>query len=302
MSDDTFVQFCPSEPRPSRRRVWLPAMLFLVTCVTTFVAGCYEWVPAFMGQKATFYLVANNWPTGMVFSACVMALLLAHEMGHFLTAVHYRIPASFPYFIPLPLTHLGTMGAVIGMEGSRANRRELFDIGLAGPLAGLVLTVPLVVAGVLTADVVRNGHNPFGQPLLAQMIVQTLRPEVPDGFVLNLQNPLYMAGWIGMLITGINMLPVSQLDGGHVAFALFGRYARLLARGFVIAAIAYITIAEQYGWSLMLVLVILIGADHPPTADDRARIGPFRTILGLLSLAIPILCFTPVPFDFLFKG
>ena len=112
--------------------------------------------------------------------------------------------------------------------------------------------------------------------------------------VLNKNSPLLMAGWVGMLITGLNMLPISQLDGGHVIYGLFGRRSRLVARTFLIAAILFVIVGDHYNWTVMLVLVILLGVDHPPTRDDNVRLGPVRTVIGLVSLAIPVLCFTPV--------
>ncbi len=271
------VDWVPPLPprRVSRRRIILPVMLFLLTCMTTFLHG------------GTVYMVA------------VMGILLAHEMGHFLQALRYHVPASLPYFIPMPFSPLGTMGAVIGMQGSRADRRQLFDIGISGPLAGLVLAIPITMAGIVMAQPVRDVTASgmwFGDPLLVKALIPLLRPELPPGTELYM-NALLMAGWVGLLVTGLNMLPVSQLDGGHVAYALLGNRAHALARLLILAAMVFIVIYEQYGWLLMLVLVMMIGTDHPPTADDRAEIGPWRRLLGFASLAIPIFCLAPIPFS-----
>jgi Zn-dependent protease len=313
------------EPPPYRRRIRRPLILFVLTCVTTFFAGCYHWMPLILGQDVDFYFqkssverswihaigsyainavpnvfdaARHNWRDGLVFMSGVMCVLLMHEMGHFLMTVRHRIPASFPYFIPIPIMITGTMGAVISMDGSRANRKELFDIGLAGPLAGLVVTIPLVVIGIMTSKAVHvgPGHH-FGDPLLVKLLIPWLRP-MPPNFELTV-NPIYMAGWVGMLITGLNMLPVSQLDGGHVAYAVLGRGARWLGRLIFVMATLFtafnIITSGNFTWALMLVIVYLIGVDHPPTADDTARIGPLRWTLGLLSLLIPIFCFPPIP-------
>jgi membrane-associated protease RseP (regulator of RpoE activity) len=240
-------------------------------------------------------IVRQNWLDGLIFMACVMSVLLMHEMGHFLMTIRHRVPASYPYFIPMPVMITGTMGAVISMDGSRANRKELFDIGLAGPLAGLVLTIPMVIIGIMIANAgpVPRGAQHFGDPLLVQLLIPWLR-NLPPGHELQV-NPIYMAGWVGMLITGLNMLPVSQLDGGHVSYAVLGPFARWLGRGFIIAAVLYIIWSGTINWVIMLVIVILIGVDHPPTADDTVKIGPLRWCLGLASLLIPIFCFTLVP-------
>ena len=243
----------------------------------------------------------------------VMAILLAHEMGHFLLTLRHRIPASWPFFIPMPLSFIGTMGAVIGMQGFRADRRQLFDIGIAGPLAGLVVAIPITCLGIeaiassrivapptpraegagdVPAGTPRVIITEFHDPLLVKLLIRWLRPEVGhDQFN---TNPLWMAGWVGLLITGLNMLPISQLDGGHISYALFGRRAHLLARCLVLAAVVFVLAAQVYMWTLMLLLLMFIGIDHPPTADDRVTLGRGRKLLGLLSLAIPILCFPPM--------
>ncbi len=230
----------------------------------------------------------------------VMTILFAHEMGHFFFCLRHRVPASLPFFIPMPAGPLGTMGAVIGMQSSTANRRELFDVGLAGPLAGLIVALPIAWYGILTAEPFPVYVKPtwhFQDPLLFKALIAYLHPDLPAGQELT-ANPLYMAGWVGMLITGLNMMPLSQLDGGHVAYALFGKRAHLLARAVMMAAIAYVVYMEVYLWVVMILLVTFIGIDHPKTADDGARLGWPRRILGTVSLAIPVLCFSPNPIEF----
>lgn len=283
------------EPRP---RNWkLPLLLFIATCVTTFFAGVYHWnaAPLTFGAD-TWRQVQENWPSGLVYMLCVIGILLAHEMGHFLATVRYHVPASYPIFIPFPLLWTGTMGAVIGMDGARADRKQIFDIGLAGPLAGLVVAVPVLIAGVMYGDVlVPPAYAQIsGDPLLAELLIRWLHPDAPVGSEI-VVNPLYMAGWVGMLITGLNMMPISQLDGGHVLYALFGRHARTFARWFLVAVIAWMVLTDNYRWVLMVIIVTVIGADHPPTANDEVPLGRGRQILGIASLAIPIFCFIPNP-------
>lgn len=300
-----------------RRRVFLPALLFLTACFTTFAAGVYGWRMNVI-HHTFWHLARLHWQQGLEYMAAVMAVLLAHEMGHFVMTVRHRVPASFPIFIPIPSTVTGTMGAVITMDGRRANRKQLFDIGIAGPLAGLVLTVPIICAGIFTAkplppyqetdpaaliSVDRQSQSVsakdatvihFGEPLAVTLLRRWLRPEISPDMELA-PNALYMAGWFGLLITGLNMLPISQLDGGHVIYGLFGRSSRLIARSMLVLAIAYIVVSGDYTWTAMALLVIFLGVDHPTTADDHARIGAFRWALGFASLVIPILCFTPMP-------
>ena len=282
-----------------RRRLWLPLLLFLTTCGTTFLAGVYQWSPNLfpLDEHVRAYVTAN-WHNGLKYMLSVIGILLAHEMGHFLMTVRYRIHASYPIFIPLPM-FIGTMGAVIAMDGRQADRRQVFDIGIAGPLAGLVVAIPVLYLGVLNATPLPPSPDApvLGSPLMVDLLIHWLRPDVPVGAAISfLGNPFYMAGWVGMLITGLNMMPISQLDGGHVIYALFRRKAHYLARTFLLTAMAYMIVSENYTWCLMVVIVTFFGADHPPTADDRVRLGPVRYLLGLASLAIPVLCFIPNPF------
>ena len=290
---------------PPRRRIALPAFLFVATCLSTFLAGAMQWrTDIFLRVSPLDFptvidgAIHYGWRNGLIYMAAVIGILLTHEMGHFLQAVRFRVPASLPFFIPLPILMTGTMGAVIGMEGSKADRKQLFDIGISGPLAGLLVAIPVIVWGIFSLDPSANKvAAPDGwhlnAPLIIKLLVNWLRPELQMGNQMIL-NPLLMAGWVGMLITGLNMMPISQLDGGHVIYGLFGKRAHIVARGFVCAAVAAMLYFDNYNWLLMFALVLFIGVDHPPTRDDNVKLGVTRTVIGLLSLAIPIFCFTPV--------
>jgi len=282
-----------------RRRVLLPLLLFLTTCVSTFWVGATDWRPdAYMDHNRAAVAIEANWQRGALYMVAVVGILLTHEMGHFLMALRHRIPASLPFFIPVPVLPFGTMGAVIGMKGSQANRRQMFDLGIAGPLAGLAVALPVTWIGIqqLGAGPQPSHGIPFFNPLIFRLLIDYLRPDLQCDAVLYMSqfNPLLMAGWVGMLVTGLNMVPISQLDGGHVSYALLGRRAHLLARGLVVAAILSILYWEAYMWVVMLTLVILMGIDHPPTAEDRVPLGWPRRLIGWTSLAIPILCFPPI--------
>ncbi|HVC96959.1 MAG TPA: site-2 protease family protein [Pirellulales bacterium] len=298
-------------PRPKFWRLQIPSILFVSTALSTF------WVAATNGDllgtvsdfwraatlvdfAAPFRPIAENWWQGVVYMAAVMGILLAHEMGHYLQARRYHVPASLPYFIPMPISPLGTMGAVIGMRGSQADRKQLFDIGLTGPWAGLAVAMPLAWAGIRSATALPfkpEMEGTFGDPLIFQFLIAWLRPDDPPGTVLIVHaNPLVMASWVGMLVTGLNMLPIGQLDGGHVTYALFGRRAHWVALASVAVAMAFIVVAGRYEWTLMLALIMLLGTRHPPTADDRVELGRFRKLVGWFSLAIPVFCLTPFPF------
>jgi membrane-associated protease RseP (regulator of RpoE activity) len=301
---------------PSRgRRLVLPLVLLLITCLSTFWAGATNWNPtAYFGHvgRACSVFVQDvkigmfsqamidaraelqlPWRNGLIYMAAVMGILLTHEMGHFLAALCRRVPASLPFFIPLPVFPVGTLGAVIGIDGSKADRRQIFDVGIAGPLAGLMVALPVAWLGLRQLEF--DGSN-LGEgmpiPLAFRLLHacfhsgQTLPATLPLGQF----GPLLMAGWVGMLVTGLNMMPVSQLDGGHVAYGLLGRRACVLARGVLVAAIVAILIWEKYLWVVMVTLVILLGIDHPPTTDDAARLNWPRRLLGCAALAIPVLC------------
>jgi membrane-associated protease RseP (regulator of RpoE activity) len=223
----------------------------------------------------------------------VMTVLTAHEAGHFIAAWLHRIPATLPFFIPMPVLLTGTLGAVIGMEGSRANRRELFDIAVAGPLAGLVVALPLLTLGLMKGS--GGEANPFALAPLASWIQSLVRPDLPAGTTVA-PNALFMAGWVGLLVTGLNMLPVSQLDGGHICYALFGpRWGNWVARAALIASILAVIVTGRTNWVALVVIVTFLGVDHPPIREERVPIGPLRTALGLAMFAIPVLTFMPEP-------
>ena len=280
-----------------RRRVRLPMFLFVATCLSAFWVGVTQWsvAPAYPPIRQA---ILAHWQDGLLYMGCLIGILLAHEMGHFIMTLVYRVPASFPYFIPFPFSPIGTMGAVIGMDGMEADRKEIFDIGLAGPLAGLVVALPVMWIGVTHLDLTQPAYGAYAVdvPWGVRLVFHWLQPTgyVPGKLIWCSQlNAYFMAGWVGLLVTGLNMLPVSQLDGGHVTYSLFGRGAHWIARGFILIAIAYIVIGQQWNWVIMLLLVLFIGPDHPPTRNDNVPIGRVRYFLGCVSLAIPVLCFAP---------
>ena len=273
-------------------------ILFLLTCFSTFIAGALHWNPSsYLGgdgiELRRSLLV--NWEQGLVYMGTVLAILLCHEMGHFLAAKRHGVPASYPFFIPFPISPIGTMGAVIGMAGNRADRRQLFDIGIAGPLAGLVVAIPVLWFGIKQLDpsAAPAGLFELDCPYIVRLLLPFARPELPniDRIALTQTNAMFIAAWVGLLITGLNMMPISQLDGGHVIYTLFLKRGHIIARIFLFCAITYAVLGNGGMWSVMIILVILMGTDHPPTANDHQPLGWFRTALGFASLAIPILCF-----------
>ena len=260
-------------PRP--RRVLLPVILFVATCYSTWITG------------------------GWQFSLALMAILTAHELGHFFQCLRYRVPASLPFFIPMPFSPIGTMGAVIGMQASLANRRSLFDIAITGPLAGLVPAIVFSVIGLSLSKVgpISDDSLMLGEPLIFKLLAYWIVGPLPEGTDIQL-HPLGFAGWVGIFITALNLFPISQLDGGHVLYALLREKAHVVAMA-VFAFLLMGTVVWGYtGWTLMIFLLLMMGIRHPPTSHDEMPLGPKRTTIGWLSLPFVIVGFTPTPFVF----
>ncbi len=295
--------------RIHRIAVWLA----IATVFSTFWAGVGAWVPtalfdnAWQRQSLMPFRQAllANWFDGLQFSLALMAILAAHELGHYIMTIYYRVPSTPPLFIPFPFfSPIGTMGAVIMMQSGQADRRQIFDIGLAGPLAGLLVAFPIMIWGVLHADAITYAPNEvlvMGQPLLIQWLAAWLVPDRAQDFIAitnHQANPLLMAAWVGLLVTGLNMMPLGQLDGGHVTFGLVGRHSYWIAVAAVAAAIGYMVYARIMIFWLMLVLVFVMGLRHPPSSNDDRTLGLPRQILGWCCLILPLLCIPANPIDY----
>ncbi len=247
-------------------------------------------------------LVLTHWQQGLLYMGAVISILLLHELGHFVMTVIYRVPATVPIFLPFPLNPIGTLGAVIGMQGTAADRKQIFDIGIAGPLAGLVIAIPLAFIGVSKLDLTipAAGGLGFQSPLFLDWLIRWMEIPGYNGRCVWLSqlNPYFSAAWVGCLVTGLNMIPVGQLDGGHITYTLFGKWAHTIAEAMVVLAIAFMVYYGHFVLVVMVALLMLVGTDHPPTRDDTVPLGVFRWTLGLGSLVIPILCFPPMIFEF----
>ncbi|WP_254513787.1 site-2 protease family protein [Anatilimnocola floriformis] len=293
--------------QPLTYNVRLPLILLTLSCVSIFITGCCRWMPSSVLMECLGGLdftplrraILAEWQTGLAFMFSLLAILLAHEFGHFFMTVIYRVRATLPLVIPFPLSPLGTLGAVIAMEGGKANRKQIFDIGIAGPLAGLAVAIPVLWVGVMQLDLSPppSGQLAIKPPLLLDWWLQwqhpTTWPAANGEIWMSQCNAFLFSGWMGLFFTGLNMFPVGQLDGGHITYTLLGRGAHWLSRGLMVLAFAYMTYTGNTLLLLMAVLVTLMGTDHPPTADDSVPLGPFRTVLGWLSLILPILCLRP---------
>jgi len=277
-------------PVQPRRRWKLPLILFVATCLSTLLVGIE------MSGVEDGYLTLLL--AGLSYSVPVMTILLCHEMGHFLQARRYGVYCSFPFFIPVPIPPFGTMGAVIAMEPRVGHRRALFDIGISGPLAGLVPTIIFLILGLQRSSVAAPTANSqlFGDPLLFKFLAHWVLGPIPHGYEIY-THPMAFAGWVGLFITSLNLFPIGQLDGGHVLYALLRRKAHKVATAVLFTALFLVIWKWEYlkNWTLMLILLFIMGPIHPPTADDDEPLGFFRYLLGWLTLAFIFIGFTPVP-------
>lgn len=252
----------------------MPFILFVLTCFSTYLAG------------------------GVVYSVCLMTILTFHELGHFLQSLRYGVRTSLPYFLPMPfLGPIGTLGAVIRMDGQIPNRKALFDIGISGPLAGLVPTLIFCYYGMQMSRVVplhSVDGTIFGDPLVLQWIQYIVFGSLPPDLIV-VTHPMAFAGWVGLLITSINLMPLSQLDGGHIFYAIAGNKARTFASLIFLCLLGMVVIFQKWQWMLMLLLIWWIGVEHPPTADDTVSLDGPRKLLGCGTLAFLLIGFTPDP-------
>lgn len=227
-----------------------------------------------------------------------MLILGAHEFGHYFMCRKYRVPASLPFFIPSPyISPWGTFGAVIRMDSRVPNRKILFDIAAAGPVAGLLVTIPAILIGLNASEVIRvenyGGHQRLGSSLLFTFITYLKFGDMPANYDV-LLHPIAFAGWVGLFITAFNLLPIGQLDGGHLVYALFGSRSRWVYR-LVAAALAAVCLWFSMGYVLILLILLLIGLKHPPTLEHAKKLDTKRRLLAIALLAFFVVSFTPDP-------
>lgn len=244
--------------------------------------------------------VASTWLTGgPYYSMGIILILLGHELGHYFMSRRYGMKATLPFFLPFPLSPFGTLGAVIRMESTVSSRKSLFDTGAAGPLTSLLLSIPAIVIGLKFSKVIHQSYLQEGtirlaDPFLFSILQQFVLGQVPENHDVIL-HPIGYAGWVGLFVTALNLLPVGQLDGGHIAYALFGRKSRLVFLT-TIVVMAFITIFYNPGWMLLLILIILFGFRHPAPIDDQTPLDGKRKFLGGVLFLAFLLSFHPAPF------
>jgi membrane-associated protease RseP (regulator of RpoE activity) len=278
-------------------------LLFVATAITTTLVGAlhyYDFASDF-GRRP----VALDWwllVRGLWYSLSILAILGAHEMGHYWFCRRYDVDATLPFFIPAPLPLTGTLGAVIRIREPFPTRKVLFDIGVAGPIAGFVTLLPLLFIGMMlsrvTSEPTEGGGFLLGIPLLFDWAGKFVFGELPSGQTVSL-HPMVFAAWFGMLATAINLLPFGQLDGGHITYATLGRWSTPLSLLTVAAAIAMTFVSRSWIFmTVMMVLMLLIlGPRHPRVINEYEPLGKARVGVAILALVILVLCFTPAPLE-----
>ncbi len=280
--------------------------LFLATLASLFLTGALQGFPA--AEAFSWRGLLRHLPEAWSFAVPLMSILICHEFGHYFAARLHGVPASLPYFIPLPfLSPFGTMGAVISMPERIRSRNALLDIGAAGPLAGLVVAIPVLAIGLAHSPIVRpNGGWVEGQSLFYSALKRLVLGPIPAGHDV-LLSPMAFAGWAGLFVTVLNLLPVAQLDGGHIAYALFGPRQNTLARFlhatlpvvFLYNLIRYRHLEPGLIWLVWFVLLALLtratGGNHPPTESDAGELTRGRRAVAILCLILFAVLFMPTP-------
>ena len=312
-------------PQTSSGRPWVNIVLYVLTVLSTLFVGA-SWSDQVPAGADTIWLLTHLW-LGWPFALSLMTILTGHELGHYFAGRHYGVPVSLPYFLPMPIPPLGTMGAVIVMKGRSVDRRQMLTVGAAGPLAGFILAVPILILGLSLSTVQPLSAPETGQvaflegnsllylalkfavfgkilpgsgldpafPGALKEIAAALLGILPAGGGYDvIIHPVALAGWAGLLVTAFNLLPVGQLDGGHVMYSLAGRRAGLFTWPVVILLVAMGAFLWS-GWLLWAALIFLFGRQHPEPLDDVTRLGLPQKIAAVLVLVIFFLVFTPVP-------
>ena len=306
-------------PLPSPKgRLGVQLLLLALTIATTTMVGAEHYLAFSIGFEKLVQMLETDrqalaalamrpgfYLNGLWYSVAILAILGCHELGHYVACLRYGVAATRPYFLPLPPSPAtpwtGTLGAFIRIKSRIPDRIALFDIGIAGPIAGFVVAVPVLFIGMWLSRVERlppdlPGGVTLGEPLLFQLAQWMIWGPIADGYGLNM-HPMGFAAWFGLLATALNLFPIAQLDGGHIAFAVFGRRSVFITYFMMTMAIALAFFSLSWiVWTvLMLLMLLLVGPHHPPTLNDDIRLGRGRLALAGCALVIWALCFTPAP-------
>lgn len=274
-------------------RLFLHLILFIATLFSTILAGAIQAGVNVLKEPAKTY-------KGLPFALTLMLILLTHELSHYFASKKHRVKATLPYFIPAP-TIIGTFGAFIKMKSPIITRKALFDIGVSGPLAGFIISVIVTVVGLSLSKVVSieetKGAISLGDSLLFS-ILSNLILDFQPGLQDVLLHPVAFAGWIGLFVTSLNLIPVGQLDGGHIAYALFGERHIHISK-LLVPILFLIGLLLWEGWAIWALVMLLLGLKHPPIINVDIPLDRKRRFLGWFAFAIFFLTFIPVPFKIL---
>lgn len=292
------------QPRPKfQDRVWLHAVLLVLTIATTTLVGAEHYA----GFQSDFLPITVEMPLrallvrGLWYSVTILAILGCHELGHYFACRYYDVDASLPFFLPIPPPMLtGTLGAFIRIREPIPSKRMLFDIGIAGPIAGFLVAVPALFIGLSMSRVVRIPADfpglELGEPLLFKAAAWLLWGPTPTGYSLNL-HPVAFAAWFGLLATALNLFPIGQLDGGHISYAVLGRYSTYVTLAMIGVAVGLTYFSTSWlVWTVLMIgMLVMFGPRHPRVFDEHVPLDRARLMLAVFALAMFVLCFTPAP-------
>jgi membrane-associated protease RseP (regulator of RpoE activity) len=311
--EDHYEQFVPKPLPPPHGRLWVQLLLLALTLVSTTIAGgCHYY--SFTIDLASADLPSAVRPSiesmfrdpifymhGLWYSLTILAILGCHEMGHYYACLRYEVIATRPYFLPAPVLLTGTLGAFIRIKSRIPTKVALFDIGIAGPLAGFVVAVPALFIGLMLSRVDQlpadqSGLVELGEPLLFKFAAWVVWGPIANGYSINM-HPMAFAAWFGLLATALNLFPIAQLDGGHISYAVLGSRSTIVTIVMVGVAVALaFTSSSWIAWTVLLVIMIVtLGPRHPPTLDDDEPLDKGRILLAAVAMIILALCFTPAP-------
>jgi len=294
--------YAHARPVKFQDRTWLHVLLFLFTMASTTFVGAehYASFVADFTQRLPNIPIPWLFVRGLWYSGTILAILGCHELGHYFACRYYDVDATLPFFLPAPLVLTGTLGAFIRIREPIPTKRMLFDIGIAGPIAGFLIAVPALILGISMSHVAKlppdfSGYE-LGEPLLFQVVSKAVWGTPPDGYSLNM-HPVAFAAWFGLLATALNLFPIGQLDGGHISYAVLGRRSSHVTLAMVGGALvlAWFSTSWRVWTGLMIAMLIFFGRHHPRVFDEHVPLDRPRLWLALGALAMFVICFTPVP-------
>lgn len=295
------------KPKKKHKPIWVNYVLMIATIITTVLTGSILYmgksdiynrdISGLMPNVLEIFAPENLFFGALLFSLPLLSILFVHEMGHYYISKKHGIDTSLPYFLPIPPIfpnfNIGTFGALISSHEPMPSKKALFDVGIAGPIAGFIVAIPVTIIGLATSELVKVSEVAAGETILGSSILFSLIAElifdVSGEYAISF-SPIAFAGWVGLLITAINLLPAGQLDGGHIFRAFFGKKQKY-------ASIVAVFIMVLTGWFFFAIIIIfLIGVTHPPPLNDQTELDIKRKLLFFVALAILILCYIPFPF------